>query len=543
VYYSYIRPLITLRGEILVKVTVCHCIHHPQVCVHVYDPEDVILVPGCKVDMRVIVLIGLLRWRLGMKRREIQLFLAGKHIDLSSGVISYRSLDFLLLFHQFHMMNAGKLKQLFQRQHGMILHVDGTFRSGGDVVFVLQDDGSEIIIDASLIPSEAEEYVTLVLQDFKCCFGSPLGVVRDMAEGISLSVSRVFPSTFQQICQVHFMRNFETDVIAGLHNTVKRLLVKHRITSVLKGLRRSDDVIDMKGLQRWWVHVIVDYLVYPLGGRVKWMSRSLSYYEQYCRIQEVFVLIQRLIRSNAGHGFMCREVMELKRCLQSVLDDTMISSAVHLLGTTLDWLDELCELLRVSREDHLKDFDDSGCCIGSCKKKIERKLAMIVRLGGEYGKKYERVALRLKKGFDRHWDELFIPDPMVDGERVSFRRHNNALESSHRRLRKSIRERTGRRDTNHEMEQFGDVMAVLSNLWNETYQKEILCTVDDFAVSLSLFVEDLPGLRKEYRKGRCGPQIPIADDKRVNVLTRFVEIVESGRSYDELVSPLVELVC
>jgi len=134
VYYSYIRPLITLRGEILVKVTVCHCIHHPQVCVHVYDPEDVILVPGCKVDMRVIVLIGLLRWRLGMKRREIQLFLAGKHIDLSSGVISYRSLDFLLLFHQFHMMNAGKLKQLFQRQHGMILHVDGTFRSGGDVV-------------------------------------------------------------------------------------------------------------------------------------------------------------------------------------------------------------------------------------------------------------------------------------------------------------------------------------------------------------------------------------------------------------------------
>lgn len=520
-----------------------HCTCHPRVCVRFYDPDDVIFVPGCKVDMRVIVLIGLLRWRLGMKRREIQLFLAGKHIVLSSGAISYRSLDFLLLFHQFHMGNTGKLKRLFHCQHGMILHVDGTFRSGGDVVFVLQDDGSEIIVDARLIPSEAEEYVTPVLQDFKCFFGSPLGVVRDMAEGISLSVSRVFPSAFQQVCQVHFMRNFETDVIAGLHNTVKRLLVKHRVTSVLKGLRKSGEVGDMKGLQIWWVHVIVDYLVFPLGGRVKWMSRSLSYYEQYCRIREVFVLIQRLIRSNAGHGFMCREVMELKRCLQLVLDDTAISSAVHRLGTTVDWLDELCGLLRISREDHLKDFDDSGCCIGSCKKKIERKLAMIVRLGGEFGKDYVRVALRLRKGFDRHWDELFIPDPVVDGEQISFRRHNNALESSHRRLRKSIRERTGRRDTNHEMEQFGDLLAVLSNLWNEPYQREVLSDVDDLAVSLSGLVGDLSGLRKEYRKGRCGPEIPIADDKRVTVLTRFVEIVESGRSYDELVSPLVELVC
>ncbi len=74
-------------------------------------------------------------------------------------------------------------------------------------------------------------------------------------------------------------------------------------------------------------------------------------------------------------------------------------------------------------------------------------------------------------------------------------------------------------------------------------QRDVLSDVDDLAVSLSLFVEDLPGLRREYQKGRCGPEIPIADDKRVNVLTRFVEIVESGRSYDELVSPLVELVC
>ncbi len=38
---------------------------------------------------------------------------------------------------------------------------------------------------------------------------------------------------------------------------------------------------------------------------------------------------------------------------------------------------------------------------------------------------------------------------------MPFRRHNNGLESSHRRIRKGIRERTGKSETNREMEQFG----------------------------------------------------------------------------------------
>ena len=68
--------------------------------------------------------------------------------------------------------------------------------------------------------------------------------------------------------------------------------------------------------------------------------------------------------------------------------------------------------------------------------------------------------------------------------------------------RKSIRERTGRSETNREMEQFGDLLAILSNLWNETYQKEILFDIENIGRSLSPFVKDLPRLRKEYREIR-----------------------------------------
>ena len=120
-------------------------------------------------------------------------------------------------------------------------------------------------------------------------------------------------------------------------------------------------------------------------------------------------------------------------------------------------------------------------------------------------------------------------------KKVAFRRHNNWLESNHRRTRKAIRERTGRSETNSEMEQFGDLLAILSNLWNPTYQKEILHDVKDLGYSLGPFIKDLPKLRKEYHETRKGPEIPIADEKRMVILEDFIHVLESAKSSDELV--------
>lgn len=474
-----------------------------------------------------------------MKRCEIQKFLRAKDIYLSTGAISNRSLDFLLLFKQLHKEKNGRIKAMFDRQKGMILHVDGTFRSGGKVIYVLQDDSSEIVVAASLITSEAEEHVTPILSDFEKAYGSPLVVVRDMAEGPALSISKVFPSASQQICQVHFIRNLEKDLITDLHKTLKGLIVKHRFTSGLKVLRGDGNKPDdIKSLQQRWVHVTVDYLLHPIGKCVKWISRPISYYVQYCRVKEVSVLVRRIILWNAGHNFICCEVMELDKCLRSILEDSKITQSSHLLQRTMEWLDDLCDHLRITRENHLKDSLPRETSLEDCKKEIRKKLAEILQEGGERGGKYKEIASKINDGFESHWDELFVPDPIVDGEKISFRRHNNGLESSHRKIRKAIRERTGRGETNREMEQFGDLMAILSNLWNKTYQKEILSDVNDLAVSLSPFVNDLPELRKEYHELRRGPEIPIPDYKRMDVLEEFVETLESGKMHDELFSLL-----
>jgi hypothetical protein len=148
------------------------------------------------------------------------------------------------------------------------------------------------------------------------------------------------------------------------------------------------------------------------------------------------------------------------------------------------------------------------------------------------------MASTIIDAFESHWEELFVPDPIVNGRKISFRRHNNGLESCHRRTRKQIRERTGKSETNHEMEQFGDLLAILSNLWNETYQKEIFQDVVDIGRSMSSFVKDLPRLRKEYRETRRWDTIPIDDEERFSILENFIDVFENNELDSVLISSL-----
>jgi len=397
-------------------------------------------------------------------RHETRAFLRVKDIALSTGTISNRSLDFLLLFKQLHEAKTAEIKALIERKGGMILHMDGTHRSGGRVVFVLQEGHNGIVLDTDLIPSEAEEHVKPILSKFKKTYGSPLVIVRDMAKGLALCASNIFPDKPQQIGQVHFTRNLEKDQVTGYHKLLKHSMVKHRLTLRLRALRNAGSGdSDIKKLQQRWVHIAVDYLLYPVEKHVKWISRPISYIVQYYRIEEVSSLVNRLIRWNASNYFVYKPLMVLHTCLRDVLNDSEVFRHYCILDKALEWLDELRDNLRLSRKTNLKDFTPSD--IDQVTKNIRAVLARICVEGQELGGEYLKIASGINNAFESHWEELFVPDPIVNGKKVAFRRHNNGLEGSHRRTRKAIRERTGRSETNSEMEQFGDCEAFLIKLF------------------------------------------------------------------------------
>jgi len=491
--------------------------------------------------MNLIILIGLLRWRLGMKRHEICGFLETKGIFLSTGTISNRSLDFLLLFKQFHINNNQKIKAFIERKGCMILHMDGTHRSGGRVVFVLQEGIDNMVINADLIPSEAEENVDPLLLEFKNSYGSPLIVVRDMAKGIKLSVEKNFPEASQQVCQVHFLSDLEKDLITDYHKKLKNSIVKHNLTSRLKSLRyENNDSGDsmIKRIQDRWIHIAVDHLLFPIEKHVKWMRRPISYFIQYRRIKTVSDLVQRLIYCDASNNFYHEPLMELHESLKYVLEDSVVLGHFSIMEKVLKWLDELRDELRITRQNNLKDSKPIDIELDRIKIKIKEVLLKIRMECRKLDEQYQRIASTIIDAFESHWEELFVLDPVVNGRKISFRRHNNGLESSHRRIRKGIRERTGKSETNSEMEQFGDLLAILSNLWNETYQKEILQDVVYIGRSLSPFVKDLPRLRDEYRETRRGDMIPIADEERINILENFIDVFENNELDSVLISSL-----
>lgn len=526
------------------RVKVQACPDHPDVKVLSQSATEAALFPNGKVDMDVDVLIALLHWLLGMKRNEVKMFLRSRNIYLSSGTISNRALDFLLLFAQLHRARSERLRRTFQKRGGYVLHVDGTFRTGGRVTFVLQEDRNGLILDADLLAYESGEPVRRMLASCKERYGTPLVVVRDGSEHLAQAISLVFPEVPQQLCQPHFLRSTETALLADVHAELKALLVKHHLSRSLKGLRVVDAEAsrDLVGLERPIVHVVVDYLFHPIKHQSKWLSRPLPYYFQYERIKQVAPLVTRLVKCNAARNIVCAPLMELDRHLRGVLEDSPIREVFFLMHRTIRWMDVTRQVLRISRETHLKDAPPDDHDLVCVEAQLRSALGKIVDEGRGMGGKYERVALSLREAFEEHWKELFVPLPVVKGRPFKFRRHNNALECSHRRTRKGIRERTGREQTRMEMEQHGDLLAILSNLQNPVYQHLVLDDVEDIGDALAEFIPDLPRLRKEYRLARAGPERPVPDRDRLTMIKSFIQILESSKDDQEVLPLLMDII-
>ena len=70
-------------------------------------------------DTKVMIAIGFLRWLFNYQRMEIQLFLEGRGIKISTGEISYLSEEFLLRFYVIHKNHSSQMKKLFEKSAGI----------------------------------------------------------------------------------------------------------------------------------------------------------------------------------------------------------------------------------------------------------------------------------------------------------------------------------------------------------------------------------------------------------------------------------------
>ncbi len=148
----------------------------------------------------------------------------------------------------------------------------------------------------------------------------------------------------------------------------------------------------------------------------------------------------------------------------------------------------------------------------------------------------QAAAEKIVGEFRGHWDELIVEVEDKFGNPVKIVRHNGIEERAHRWSRMHTRRRTGRSRTTNEMAKYGALLAVLSNLENEVYVKEVLAGVKDFVYEMQNITSEEIKEAKKLIKPHQQKLLVRSDKKRAVLLQEFVEILErSGNKSDSVV--------
>jgi hypothetical protein len=253
-----------------------------------------------------MIAIGFLRWLFNCQREEIQLFLEGRGIYISTGEISNLSEEFLLRFYVIHKNHSSQMKDLFKKNAGYILHLDGSAEAGDEITFTAKEGISGITIDSWIMPSEGREYIKPFLENIKKNFGLPLTVIRDMSEEIASSVSEIFKGVVHQICHYHFVRNLGDMIFKHRYEELRKAILDTHILArilslkkkLMEGISNRERIV---AAEYYWVRLAIEYILHPREIRSDYPF-ILPYLELMNRIVEILEMFRKIVMWNSWHN-------------------------------------------------------------------------------------------------------------------------------------------------------------------------------------------------------------------------------------------------
>jgi Asp-tRNA(Asn)/Glu-tRNA(Gln) amidotransferase C subunit len=458
--------------------------------------------------------------------------LESRGIHISTGEISKLSEEFLLRFYVFHKKHHSQTKKIFEKNGGYVLHLDGSAESGDEIAFTAKEGMTGFTIDSWIMPSESREYIKPFLESIRDKYGKPLAVVRDMSEEIKVSVSEVFPGVSQQVCHYHFVRNLGDIIFKHLYQEFRREILKTNILARILALKKicmdgisSQDRIVMA--EHYWVMLAIEYVLYPRERKSDYPF-VLPYLEVMNRLIEVLDMLKKIVMWNAWHNIGVKVVLKFEGYLKK-LTETMEVKALHSkIKVIWGWFEEIRKVLRVSREFSTNEQDISPTKANEMEPEFNDMLMKIRDEGRKLGDEYVGISKRILQNCYDHMDELFVKVKDIHGEEIRIIRNNGIEELNHRWSRMHIRRRTGRSRTTMEMEKYGALLAVFSNIENEEYIKTVLDDVKDFVREMQEVTES--EVLEARRLIRTFPQSPLirSDSERPGILREFIRLIDDA---------------
>jgi hypothetical protein len=424
------------------------------------------------------------------------------------------------------------MKKIFEKNGGYVLHLDGTAESGDEITFTAKEGITGFTIDSWIMPSESREYIIPFLESIRKKYGKPLAVVRDMSEEIKFSVSDVFPGIPQQVCHYHFVRNLGDLTFKQLYQEFRKKILKtHFLARILDLKKVCMDGIPSKNriviAEHYWVMLAIEYVLYPREKKSDYPF-VLPYLDVMDRLIEVLDMLKKIVMWNARHNFGIKIVLKFEGYLKK-LTETMEVRAFHSkIKIIWKWFDKIRNVLRVSRELSSNEQDISPTKANEMEPEFNDMLMKIRDEGRKISGDFEEISKRIFEKCHDYMEELFVEVLDMNGEEISINRTNGIEELNHRWSRMHIRRRTGRSRTTMEMEKYGALLAVFSNIKNEGYLKTVLEDVKDLVREMQEATES--EVLDARRLIRTFPQSPLirSDSDRPGILRDFIRLVDDA---------------
>ncbi len=480
-------------------------------------------------DTKVIIAIGFLRWLFNYQREEIQLFLEGRGIHISTGEISILSEEFLLRFYVLQNKHGSQMKNIFEKNGGYILHLDGSAESGDEITFTAKEGMTGFTIDSWIMPSEGREYIIPFLESIRDKYGKPLTVVRDMWEEIAVSVSEVFPGISQQVCHYHFVRNLGDIIFKHRYEELRKIILRTKLLARILALEKicMDGISSHERIliaEHYWVSLATEYVLYPRERKSDYPF-VLPYMEIINRAIGVLEMLKKIVMWNARHNIGVKVVLKFEDYLKKLTETMEIKAFYSKIRIIQLWFENIRKVLRVSREFSEKEQNVFPTKVNEIEPKFYDTIMKIKDEGRKLGGEFVEISMKIFQNCYDHMDELFVEVKDVNGKEIRIIRHNGIEELNHRWSRMHIRRRTGRNRTTTEMEKYGALLAVFSNIENEDYVKTVLADVKDFIKEM----QDVTGkeLLEARKMIKTFPQSPLirSDAERPGILKEFIKLI------------------
>jgi hypothetical protein len=276
-----------------------------------------------------------------------------------------------------------------------------------------------------------------------------------------------------------------------------------------------------------WTEIAIEYILMPRE-RLSSFPFVLPYYEILIRAIEIKKLLKKIIDWNAENKMAVSSVLEFYEKIEKLVMTEDVKKHFLVLEKVWNWFEEVRKILDVSR--HLKDekqITDPKTAT-YLKNDLRKLIQQIKKDCNNCDIKINSISKIIISECTEHWNELTKEIKDKNGCDVNIFRHNGIAENNHRWSRMHTRRRTGRSRTTNDMAKYGALTAILSNLENEIYVKEVLADVEDFVYEILSVTEDEIKEAKKLIKPYHNEYLVSSDPKRIIILIDFIKMLEQN---------------